>query len=57
MEPSTLFGLTEEQIRSPRSFGLMQIRERALSHGGEAHFDSAPGKGTTLRVTIPVKAD
>ena len=49
-------GIGKEQILSPTSFGLLQIRERALSHGGEARFESAPGKGTTLHVTVPLKS-
>ncbi len=49
--------LTPEQIQSPLTFGLLQIRERAMSHGGKAQFDSTPGRGTTLRVTIPMKQD
>ena len=48
-------GIGEKQILSPTSFGLLQIRERALSHGGEARFQSASGKGTTLQVTVPLK--
>ncbi len=34
--------------------GLRNIRERAVSLGGEATIESAPSEGTTIRVTIPV---
>ena len=34
-------------------FGLLGIRERAQALGGSLEFESAPGEGTTLRVSIP----
>lgn len=34
--------------------GLISIRERAKSLGGEAVIRSLPGKGTTVEVTIPI---
>jgi signal transduction histidine kinase len=33
--------------------GLRNLRERARALGGRAEIDSAPGSGTTVRVTIP----
>ena len=33
--------------------GLRNLRERARELGGRAEIDSAPGSGTTVRVTIP----
>ena len=38
-----------------KSFGLLGIRERALMLGGEVDVFSAPGKGTRIRVLIPVQ--
>lgn len=35
--------------------GLMIIRERAVYAGGELHVDSAPDKGTTVVVELPVR--
>lgn len=35
------------------SFGLFGIRERALLLGATTAIDSAPGKGTTVAITIP----
>jgi signal transduction histidine kinase len=32
------------------------MRERAEAVGGRIEFDSAPGRGTTLRVTAPLGA-
>jgi signal transduction histidine kinase len=37
-------------------FGLLGMRERALLAGGRAEVDSRPGAGTTVTVTVPVKA-
>jgi signal transduction histidine kinase len=38
-----------------QSLGLMGMRERAALVGGEVTIDSEPGKGTTIRVRIPLK--
>ncbi len=37
-----------------RQVGLTSMRERARLVGGECSFESAPGKGTTVRVHLPV---
>jgi signal transduction histidine kinase len=39
-----------------RPFGLLGIRERAELLGGSAQIDSAPGKGTRIRVRVPLPA-
>jgi signal transduction histidine kinase len=36
------------------SFGLLNIEERAKLIGGASEMMSAPGQGTTVRVTIPI---
>jgi len=36
-----------------RGFGLLILRERAVSVGGSVSVESAPGKGTTIEVGIP----
>ena len=36
------------------SFGLLNIEERAKLIGGAAELMSAPGQGTTVRVTVPL---
>ena len=46
-------GIADEEISNPKSFGLMGIRERALSLGGEVEILGARDKGTTVRVRIP----
>ena len=35
--------------------GLIMMRERASQLNGEFEFESAPGRGTTIRVTIPFR--
>ena len=47
-------GITEEQISSPQSFGLIGIRERAYSFEGEVKISGIPDKGTTVTVIIPL---
>ena len=42
---------TSEKISS---FGLMSLRERALSMGGKLTINSEPGKGTTVIASIPL---
>ena len=37
-------------------FGLLGMRERAALAGGHAEVDSEPGAGTTVTVTVPVRA-
>jgi signal transduction histidine kinase len=44
----------EPAIRKEKSFGLLGIRERALALGGEVDISSAPGQGTSIRVSIPI---
>jgi signal transduction histidine kinase len=38
-------------------FGLEGIRERARLSGGSAAIESAPGKGTTVTVELPIAAE
>jgi PAS domain S-box-containing protein len=45
-------GISAEAIRSLNSFGLIQMKERALSHNGGFSIEGAPGQGTTLRLTL-----
>ena len=38
-----------------QGLGLIGMRERAASLGGTFSIDSSPGKGTTLKIAIPLK--
>jgi len=50
-------GITKEQISDHRSFGLLEMRERANALAGEAEIKGAKGKGTTVMVRIPVEKE
>lgn len=47
-------GITPAQIADPKSIGLIGMQERAHCFGGLCSITGIPGKGTTVRVTIPV---
>jgi len=42
------------RVERERGMGLLGMQERVEYLGGELAVDSAPGQGTTLRVTLPV---
>lgn len=42
--------------RAPDAFGLLGMRERARALDGAVDIDSTPGRGTTLRVSLPFSA-
>ena len=48
-------GITKEQRQKPHSFGLLGIRERVASWGGDVKINGIEGKGTTVHVTIPLQ--
>ncbi len=47
-------GIRPEEIRGPASLGLLGMRERAAAFGGEVLVRGEPGKGTLLRVEVPL---
>lgn len=46
-------GVSEAQLRSAKSFGLMGIRERVAALGGTVSIIGEAGKGTTIEVMVP----
>lgn len=48
-------GVSEEEINDTASFGIIGIRERVNFCGGRFSIKGVPGKGTTVKVTIPAK--
>jgi signal transduction histidine kinase len=46
-------GIDGEVAASPKSLGLMGVRERVLPFGGRVDVDGAQGRGTVVRVTLP----
>lgn len=47
-------GITKEDMSSPKSFGIIGIKERALFVGGKVEIEGDKGKGTTITVSIPL---
>ena len=50
-------GMTKSEIQSPKSIGLLGMRERARLRGGEVHFQGTPGQGTTVTVRLPLSTN
>ncbi|HVK93970.1 MAG TPA: CHASE domain-containing protein [Noviherbaspirillum sp.] len=50
-------GIYTEGPKPAASFGLVGVEERIHSLHGEFRIDSAPGKGTTLTIYIPLETD
>jgi signal transduction histidine kinase/ligand-binding sensor domain-containing protein len=48
-------GFDPGQLGTKGGLGLVMMRERASQLNGTFGFDSAPGRGTTIRVTIPFR--
>jgi len=48
-------GMGADRAYSPRSFGIIGMRERALAHGGALEVGPSPGGGTVVRATIPLE--
>jgi signal transduction histidine kinase len=48
-------GFNLDAPRKPSSFGLRGLRERVSLLGGEVSIESQPGRGTALRVQIPLE--
>lgn len=49
-------GISQQEVESPRSFGLLGMRERAAVFGGTLSIRSEAGIGTRVCVTIPMAA-
>ncbi len=47
-------GIADERRNNPRSFGLLGMSERMASLGGSFHLASRSGKGTMVRVKVPL---
>ena len=48
-------GIDKKQLSDPKAFGLIGMRERAMSKGGDVKISATPGGGTTIIVSIPLK--
>lgn len=47
-------GITEEEVMSIDSVGLVGMHERALHHGGAFHITGTPRKGTMVELRVPL---
>ena len=47
-------GVSAEDLAKVGRWGVMGMRERVHSHGGELTLASTPGRGTSLRVTLRI---
>jgi signal transduction histidine kinase len=47
-------GITEEEIRGAKAFGLIGMRERVIALKGQLVINGRPGQGTTVTVTVPL---
>jgi signal transduction histidine kinase len=50
-------GIRDSNVRKPGSFGLVGIEERIRILGGTFEVTSEPGKGTTIKVQVPLEKD
>jgi PAS domain S-box-containing protein len=50
-------GFDVQSVRQKRSFGLLGMRERAMSLGGALEITSTPGQGTVVTLIIPFLND
>lgn len=46
-------GISEDAVADPQSVGLLGMRERVLSWGGEVQIQGVEGKGTVVTVHLP----
>lgn len=49
-------GISKEKSGKNQSFGLLGMKERAVSCGGKFLIESEPAKGTHLHIELPVKS-
>ena len=47
-------GIDGDAAQSPKSLGLMGVRERVLPFGGRVYVRGVRGKGTVVKVTVPI---
>jgi PAS domain S-box-containing protein len=46
-------GIPKQKLKSPKSFGIIGMKERTMLIGGEIFIESIKGKGTCIKVKIP----
>ena len=48
-------GIRDDELRKPKSLGLLGIRERVVFRGGELKISGKKGKGTNVTVRLPIR--
>ncbi|HPR50166.1 MAG TPA: PAS domain S-box protein [Deltaproteobacteria bacterium] len=49
-------GIEKEEIANPKSFGIIGMKERVSDWGGDIQISGKRGKGTTVKVRIPINS-
>lgn len=49
-------GITPEEVVSPRSLGILGMRERLMAIQGHIEFNGTPDAGTQITVNVPLRA-
>jgi signal transduction histidine kinase len=49
-------GIPPSELNNSRAFGLIGMMERAKSIGGTLEIKGTPGKGTTIKLSVPTKS-
>ncbi|WP_310326168.1 PAS domain-containing sensor histidine kinase [Roseateles asaccharophilus] len=49
-------GAAPEALSDARSYGVLGMRERAAHFGGRIGIESVPGRGTTVRLVMPLES-
>jgi signal transduction histidine kinase len=47
-------GISQEQIKDFKSLGIHGMEERAMVFGGQVYIEGIAGKGTIVKVEIPI---
>jgi signal transduction histidine kinase len=47
-------GITQEQVKDFKSLGIHGMEERAMVFNGQVYIEGIAGKGTTVKVEIPI---
>lgn len=47
----------DSELADSQRFGIVGIRERVQAFGGDVHFESDPGAGTTIFASLPMHQD
>jgi signal transduction histidine kinase len=48
-------GITSDRIVEASSFGVLGMKERALSLGGSLEIENNPAGGTIVKLTVPLQ--